>query len=146
MKSKNEQLSSQEDLKNLDMEDVIATVKKQTKSYQRYSNEQKLLFVYYNRIKLFNVAKSGRLAGGISERRAQKWAKKLEGDKGWNIFEKQTNLVNRPKSQLDDRHKLHLLDFYDNWPQARIVDTMDSLTQKFSDLSVKKSTVHTSEN
>ena len=41
MKSKNEQLSSQEDLKNLDMEDVIATVKKQTKSYQRYSNEQK---------------------------------------------------------------------------------------------------------
>ncbi|CEI95284.1 hypothetical protein RMCBS344292_09474 [Rhizopus microsporus] len=118
------------------MEDVIATVKKQTKSYQRYSNEQKLLFVYYNRIKLFNVAKSGRLAGGISERRAQKWAKKLEGDKGWNIFEKQTNLVNRPKSQLDDRHKLHLLDFYDNWPQVRIVDTMDSLTQKFSDLSL----------
>ena len=65
MKSKNEQLSSQEDLKNLDMEDVIATVKKQTKSYQRYSNEQKLLFVYYNRIKLFNAAKSGRLAGGV---------------------------------------------------------------------------------
>ena len=67
MKSKNEQLSSQEDLNNLDidMEDVIATVKKQTKSYQRYSNEQKLLFVYYNRIKLFNVAKSGRLAGGV---------------------------------------------------------------------------------
>ena len=73
------------------MEDVIATVKKQTKSYQRYSNEQKLLFVYYNRIKLFNAAKSGRLVGGISERTAQKWAKKLKEDKDWNIFEKQTN-------------------------------------------------------
>ncbi|KAL4210796.1 hypothetical protein AB4K20DRAFT_1986222 [Rhizopus microsporus] len=70
---------------------------------------------------------------GISERTAQKWAKKLKEDKGWDIFEKQTNLINKPKPQLDDRHKLHLLDFYDNWPQARIVDTMDSLTQKFSD-------------
>jgi hypothetical protein len=51
-------------------------------------------------------------------------------------------LVNRPKSQLDDRRKLHLLDFYDNWPQARIIDAMDFLTQKFSDLGVKRSTVH----
>ncbi|KAG1454166.1 hypothetical protein G6F46_007552 [Rhizopus delemar] len=66
----------------------------------------------------------------------------LKEDKGWNIFEKQTNLVNRPKSQLDDRHKLHLLDFYDNWTHVLIVDAMDSLTQKLSDLSVKKSTVH----
>ena len=71
-KQEDEQLSSQEGLINLDMEDVIATVKKQTKSYHRYPNEQKLLFVYHNKIKLFNAAKSGRLAGGISERTAQK--------------------------------------------------------------------------
>ncbi|KAI9358826.1 hypothetical protein BD770DRAFT_455362 [Pilaira anomala] len=63
------------------MEVVIATVKKQTKSYHNYSNEQKLLFVYYNRIKLFNAAKSGRFAGGINNRTAQKWAKKLKKDK-----------------------------------------------------------------
>ncbi|KAG0786761.1 hypothetical protein G6F22_007533 [Rhizopus arrhizus] len=68
-------------------------------------------------------------------------AKKLKEDKDWNIFEKQPNLVNRPNPQLDDRHKLHLLDFYDDYTQARVVDAMDSLTQKFSDLSVKKSTV-----
>ncbi|KAI9472312.1 MAG: hypothetical protein EXX96DRAFT_489075, partial [Benjaminiella poitrasii] len=119
-KQEDEQLSSQESLINLDidMEDVIVTVKKQTKSYHRYSNEQKLLFVYYNKIKLFNAAKSGRLAGGISQRAAQKWAKKLKEDKDWNIFEKQTNLVNGPKPQLSDRRKLHLLDFYNNWPQA----------------------------
>ncbi|KAI8638013.1 hypothetical protein BD408DRAFT_36486 [Parasitella parasitica] len=86
--------------------------------------------------------KSGRFAGGINDRTAQKWAKKLKEDKDWNIFEKQTNLVNRPKPQLDDRHKLHLLDFYDDRPQARIADAMNFLTQKFSDLSVKKSTVH----
>jgi hypothetical protein len=60
------------------MEEVAAIVKKQIKHYNRYSNEQKLLFVYYNRVKLFNAAKSGRLAGGIAERTAQKWAKKLK--------------------------------------------------------------------
>jgi hypothetical protein len=98
--------------------------------------------VYYNRIKLFNAAKSGRLADGINKRIAQKWTKKLKENKDWNIFEKQTNLVNRAKPQLDDRHKLHFLNFYDGYPQARIVDAMDFLTQKFSDLSVKKSIVH----
>ncbi|KAI9485970.1 MAG: hypothetical protein EXX96DRAFT_645854 [Benjaminiella poitrasii] len=122
-KQEDVQLPFQEDLKNLDVdvEDVL-----------------------FYQIKLFNAAKSGRLAGGINDRTAQKWAKKLTEDKDWNIFEKQTNLVkyHRPKQQLDDRHKLHLLNFYDDYPQARIVDAMDLLTQKFSDLSVKKSTVH----
>jgi hypothetical protein len=137
-------ISEDDSLKNLDadMENVIDVMKKQIKVYNKYSNEQKLLFVYYNRTKLLSAAKSGRLAGGICERTAQKWAKRLKEDKDWNIFEKQTNLVNRPKPQLDDRHKIHLLEFYDNWPQARVLDAMDSLTQKFSDLTVKKSTVH----
>lgn len=35
-----------------------------------------------------------------------------------------------------------LLEFYDNWPQARVLDAMDSLSQKFSELTMKKSTVH----
>ncbi|KAG1456885.1 hypothetical protein G6F56_006732 [Rhizopus delemar] len=47
-----------------------------------------------------------------------------------------------PKPQLDERHKVDLLEFYDNWPQAQVLDAMESLTQKFSDLTVKKSTVH----
>ncbi|KAI7907172.1 uncharacterized protein BX663DRAFT_421164, partial [Cokeromyces recurvatus] len=63
-----EQLFSKENLENLntDMEDIIVTVKKQ------YSNEQKLLFVYYSRIQLFNAAKSGCLSDSINERTAQK--------------------------------------------------------------------------
>ncbi|ORE15514.1 hypothetical protein BCV71DRAFT_185222, partial [Rhizopus microsporus] len=69
-KQGDEQLSSKEDIEDLD--DVIAIVKKQIKTYHRYSNEEKLLFVYYNRIKLFNAAKSGRLSGDINERTAQK--------------------------------------------------------------------------
>lgn len=73
-KQGDEQLSSKEDIEDLDadMEDVIAIVKKQIKTCHRYSNEQKLLFVYYNRIKLLKAIKSGRLSGDINERTAQK--------------------------------------------------------------------------
>jgi hypothetical protein len=70
------------------MQDVAALIKMVTKKsshYGDYSNEQKLLFVYYNRVKLFNAAKSDRLAGGIAERTAKKWAKRLKEDKDWNI-------------------------------------------------------------
>ncbi|EIE85106.1 hypothetical protein RO3G_09816 [Rhizopus delemar RA 99-880] len=123
------------------MEEMSETVKQQTKSYYN-SNEQKLLFVYMNRVKLFNAAKSGRLAGGIAERTAQKWAKRLKEDKDWNILEKQTNLVNRPKPQLGQEHKTHLINFYDDNPQARLIGAVDSLTHSFADLSIKKSTVH----
>ncbi|KAI9358757.1 hypothetical protein BD770DRAFT_386898 [Pilaira anomala] len=63
------------------MEEIAVKAKQQIKLYKSYSNKQKLLFVYYNRVKLFNAAKSGRLAGGIAERTAQKWAKKLKVDK-----------------------------------------------------------------
>ena len=62
-------------MKDLDtrMEDVTnlaEKIKKQYTTYNNYSNEQKLLFVYYNRVKLYNAAKSGRLAGGIAEQTA----------------------------------------------------------------------------
>lgn len=114
---------------NPEMEEAARAVKTQKKHYYDYSSEQKLLFVYYNdRVKLFNAAKSGRLAGGIAERTAQKWAKRLKEDKDWSILEKKTNnKVKRPKAQLDERHKIHLLNFYDDNPQARIVDVVASL-------------------
>lgn len=84
-KQGSEQNSTDEGL-DVEMEEIAH----KSKQYKSYSNEQKLLFVYYNRVKLFSAAKSGRLAGGIAERTAQKWAKKLKEDKDWNIFEKQT--------------------------------------------------------
>ncbi|KAI8364015.1 hypothetical protein EDC96DRAFT_544993 [Choanephora cucurbitarum] len=111
-----------------DMDEIIVTVKKQKRFYHKHSNEQKLAFVYYNRIKLFNAAKFGRLAGSMAERAAQKWPEKLKEDKDRNMSEKQTDSINRAKPQLDERHKVHLLDFYDNWPQARVLDAMESLT------------------
>ncbi|KAG1350098.1 hypothetical protein G6F62_003375 [Rhizopus arrhizus] len=133
-------------MKDLDtrMEDVTnlaEKIKKQYTTYNNYSNEQKLPFVYYNRVKLYNAAKSGRLAGGIAERTAQKWAKRLKEDKDWNILEKQTNKVNRKTSQLQEEHKVHLINFYDEHPQAQVSDAVASLTEKFENFTLKNSSV-----
>ncbi|KAL0074833.1 hypothetical protein F4703DRAFT_1935535 [Phycomyces blakesleeanus] len=107
-----------------EMEEVAKVVKTQKKHYNGYSSEQKLLFVYSNRVKLFNVGKSGRLAGRIAERTVHRWAKRLKENKDWNILEKQTNKVNRPKAQLDERHNVHLLKLYDDNSQSRIADAV----------------------
>ncbi|KAG1328514.1 hypothetical protein G6F62_008114 [Rhizopus arrhizus] len=124
-----------------DVANLVGTVKKQQTSYNNYNSEQRLLFVYYNRVKLYNAAKSGRLAGGIAERTAQKWAKRLKEDKDWNILEKQTNKVNRKTSQLQEEHKVHLINFYDEHPQARVSDAVASLTEKFENFTLKNSSV-----
>ncbi|KAI9020052.1 hypothetical protein CLU79DRAFT_704387 [Phycomyces nitens] len=94
------------------MEEIATNVKINSgRNYNNYTNDQKPLSVYYNRIKLFNAAKSGRLAGSVPERTAQKWARRLKEDKDWNIFEKQTNKINKSAGQLDEKHKIHLLNF-----------------------------------
>ncbi|CEP17361.1 hypothetical protein [Parasitella parasitica] len=123
------------------MEEAIDRVKTRTKTYNVYTNDQKLRFVYYNRVKLSNAAKSGRLAGGIAERTAQKWAKKLKEDKDWNIFEKQTNKCKLGTSQLEDRHKDHLISLYDANPQARLDDAVESLAANFEGFNLKKTSV-----
>ncbi|KAG1077518.1 hypothetical protein G6F42_024792 [Rhizopus arrhizus] len=92
-------------------------------------------------IKLSNAAKSGRLAGGVVERTAQKWARRLKEDKDWNILEKQTNKINKSAGQLDEKHKIHLLNFYDSNPQARVVDAVCSLTEKVESFTLKESSV-----
>ena len=120
-----------------DVANLVGTVKKQQTSYNNYSSEQRLLFVYYNRVKLYNAAKSGRLAGGIAERTAQKWAKRLKEDKDWNILEKQTNKVNRKASQLQEEHKVLFISFYDKYRQAQMNDAIAPLTKKFESFSLK---------
>ncbi|KAI8967867.1 hypothetical protein BDF20DRAFT_839710 [Mycotypha africana] len=57
---------------------------------------------------------SGRSASGIAVRTAQKWAKNVKEYKDWNIFEKQTNNVNRSTGQLEERHKIYLVNLYDD--------------------------------
>lgn len=141
-KQNTEQKDTEMEALNAEMEEIATNVKINSgRSYNNYTNDQKLLFVYYNRIKLFKAAKSGRLAGGVAERTAQKWARRLKEDKDWNIFEKQTNKINKSAGQLDEKHKIHLLNFYDSNPQARVVDAVCSLTEKFESFTLKESSV-----
>lgn len=57
-----------------------------------------------------------RLASGFAERTARMWAKKPKEDKDWNVLRE--NKANRRKDQLKEKHKIHLLHFYDVHPQA----------------------------
>jgi hypothetical protein len=49
--------------------------------------------------------------------------------------------INRPISQLQEEHKEHLVEFYDQHPQASKQDAVDSLTQAFEGFSLKKTSV-----
>jgi hypothetical protein len=120
-----------------DLEEKIRQ-ERSTKKYNVYTDDQKALFVYFRKIKLLSAAVAGRRAG-IVERTAQTWAKRLDNDPNWDIFEKETNKINRPKAQLREEHKHRLLEFFDEYPQATRNDAMDSLTEKFEGLDVKGS-------
>lgn len=91
------------------MEEVKALEKK-VKAQKRHRSGQKLLFVHHNRVKLSSAANASRLARGVVEYTARKWAKRLK-DRDWNILNKEANKVNRRKSQLEVTHKVHFLVF-----------------------------------
>ncbi|CAO0797778.1 unnamed protein product [Mucor circinelloides] len=88
-----------------------------TEMYNVYIDDQKA-FVYFRKIKLLSVAVAGRRTGIIVERIARTWAKRLDNDPNWDIFEKENNKVNRPKAQLREEHKHRSSEFFDEYPQA----------------------------
>lgn len=108
--------------------------------YNTYSVDQKTLFLYYLKIKLYKAAKAAKMSG-VNERTGQQWAKRLREDAEWNIYEKNTNRVNRKTSQLQEEHKQFLINYYDEFPQARTKDAVDSLTENFENFSLKETVV-----
>ncbi|ORE00692.1 hypothetical protein BCV72DRAFT_326581, partial [Rhizopus microsporus var. microsporus] len=110
-------------------------------SYNNYTEDQKTLFLYNLKIKFFSAAKSRRLAG-ISGRTAQTWAKNLKVDPDWNIYEKQTNKINRPRSQLQNEQKSHIISLYDEKPFATTDEDIESLIHAFEGFSLKRSAVN----
>lgn len=78
--------------------------------YNTYSVDQKTLFLYYIKIKLYKAAKAAKMSG-VNERTGQQWAKRLREDAEWDIYEKNTNKVNRKTSQLQEEHKQHLINY-----------------------------------
>ncbi|GAA5816096.1 hypothetical protein MFLAVUS_009618 [Mucor flavus] len=110
-------------------------------SYATYTDDQKTLFLYNLKIKFFSAAKSARLAG-ISERTAQDWAKRLKKEPDWDIYEKQTNRLIRPRSQLQEEQKKHIIELYDEKPYTTTAEAVESLTETFAGFNLKKSTVN----
>ncbi|KAG2190476.1 hypothetical protein INT47_003004, partial [Mucor saturninus] len=108
--------------------------------YNTYSVDQKTLFLYYLKIKLYKAAKAAKMSE-VNERTGQQWAKRLREDAEWNIYEKNTNRVNRKTSQLQEEHKQFLINYYDEFPQARTKDAVDSLTENFENFSLKETVV-----
>ncbi|KAI9332752.1 hypothetical protein BD770DRAFT_301157, partial [Pilaira anomala] len=110
------------------------------KKYNVYSDKHKAVFYYFNRVKLWKAAPSARKAQ-VEIRTGQIWAKRLKEDPQWNIYEKQTNKVNRLASQLQKNHKKHLIDFFDIYPQATRQDAVESLTEAFENFNLKTTAV-----
>ncbi|KAI9006609.1 hypothetical protein CLU79DRAFT_690787, partial [Phycomyces nitens] len=81
--------------------------KQQIKPYKSHSNEHKLVFVYYNRVKLFDVANSGRLSGRLSRRHHKSGLRNS----------KKTKTGMSLKTKPTKRHKIHLVNLYDDNPQ-----------------------------
>lgn len=110
------------------------------KGYNIYSPDQKVLFLYYLQVKLFKAAKTARLSG-VTERTGQYWAKRLKDNPDWNIFEKQTNWDKRKTGMLQQEHKEFIINLYDQHPQARVVDVIESLTSSFENFTLKETSV-----
>ncbi|KAG1047513.1 hypothetical protein G6F43_010043 [Rhizopus delemar] len=108
--------------------------------YADYSDSQKTLFMYYLQLKLLSAAAAARKAA-INVRTGQDWAKKLKDNPKWDIFEKQTNKVHGKKSQLQDKHKTHLIEFFDENPHARGSDAVEDLTKNFEGFTLKDTVV-----
>lgn len=126
----------------------LASEASRKRTYNAYSNRQKAVFYYFNRVKLWKAAASGRKAQ-VEVRTAQKWAKRLKEDPSWNIYDKETNKTSRKPSQLQGEHKTHLIQFFDKYLQATRRDAVESLTNELENfilyecnLTFERATLH----
>ncbi|CEP09828.1 hypothetical protein, partial, partial [Parasitella parasitica] len=124
------------------MEELEASIACSRKTYNIYSIEQKALFLYLLQFKFLKV-KPAAERSGINARTAQGWVKRMSEDPEWNIYDKLTNKINRPGSQLQEEHKQYLIQFFDERPQATRQDAVEALTADFEGFSLKESQVGT---
>ncbi|CAO3654700.1 unnamed protein product [Mucor hiemalis] len=135
-----EYLTEDKDTLIEEISEELSEEAKTKRKYNVYSDKQKAVFYYFNRVKLWKAAPSGRKAQ-VEPRTAQKWAKRLKEDPSWNIYEKETNLENRAPSQLQEPHKQFLIDYFDEYPQATRADAVERLTDAFEGFSLKTTSV-----
>ncbi|KAG2210093.1 hypothetical protein INT45_013875 [Circinella minor] len=119
-----------------------ASVRKERDTeYNVYTEKDRLLYLYF----VFEKGmknKQAAEAANINPHTARKWKQKYQQNPEEYVPYKLTNLVpSRPVSQLDDRHKDHLVKFFDENKRATIEDAVKELTQNFENLEIKKSRV-----
>ncbi|KAI9330548.1 hypothetical protein BD770DRAFT_432631 [Pilaira anomala] len=133
-------LTETEAIKDIDMEEVPAKKERAT-VYNQYSNEDRLRYFYFLHEKLMKPCDAAK-AANINYETARKWKRTYNNDPEKNIPFKKTNRTpNRPKSQLNDQHKMHLINFFDDDPSAVIQDAVENLVKSFEGLEIKKSRV-----
>lgn len=129
-----------EEPKDTDMQE--APVKKERSStYNIYTNEDRLRYFFFLHEKLMKPAEAAKLAN-VNPETARKWKREYEKDPEKKIPFKKTNRTsNRAPSQLNENHKMHLINFFDENPSAVIQDAVENLTKSFEDLEIKKSRI-----
>ncbi|KAL4206346.1 hypothetical protein AB4K20DRAFT_1871527 [Rhizopus microsporus] len=106
-----------------------------------YTNEDRLRYFFFLHEKLMKPAEAAKLAN-VNPETARKWKREYERDPEKKIpFKKTNHISNRAPSQLNENHKMHLINFFDENPSAVIQDAVENLTKSFEGLEIKKSRV-----
>ncbi|GAA5811561.1 hypothetical protein MFLAVUS_004999 [Mucor flavus] len=126
--------SNKEEVNDITMKTAYVRPKK----YELYSDTPREMFFHFKLLQLMSV-RAAALKAGVKESTARYWCNKYVQDPDNFVIGKQTNRVNRPKAQLNDEHKDHLVKFFDDNTQATIQDAVEELV-KDCNLSIKKAT------
>lgn len=82
------------------------------------------------------------LNANVNPETARKRKREYDNDLNKNIPFKKTNRTSkRAPSQLNENHKMHLINFFDENPSAVIQEAVEDLTKSFEGLEIKKSRV-----
>jgi transposase-like protein len=110
---KNNNYSELHSIEEADVEMKEATAKKERETeYNIYTEKDRLLYLYFVFQKGMKHKKAAE-AANVNQHTARKWKQKYLKNPEEDVPHKLTNLVSsRPVSQLDDRHKDHLISFF----------------------------------
>lgn len=115
--------------------------KERLSSYNTYTNEDRLRYFFFIQEKLMKPAEAAKLAN-VNPEAARKWKRAFDNDPEQKAPLKKTNRIsNRAPSQLNEQHKAHLVEFFDENPSAVIQNAVDNLTKGFEGLQIKKSRI-----
>lgn len=119
----------------------VSPKKERASQYNVYTFEDRKRYFYFLKMKLMKPKEAAK-AANVNYDTARKWKYTYENDPERNIPSKKTNLgSNRPVSQLNETHKNHLVNFFDEDASATIQDAVENLTANFAGLDIKKSRV-----